>query len=150
MSGFGKPFREFTINNVQNNQCPLPSMVPEIKDYQTCKVMMDQCASSAETRALQRNNPSYYQYANWFSGFGKNDKSVTSHDQNGDGEMTFFGGCEILLLKDNESRSRLWNSASDRLGEQLFRYHSNRNSAYQNPHPTVTCKFNNNIDTNCW
>lgn len=146
MSGFGKPFREFTIEKVEKTQCLLPSKVPEIKDYDTCMVMMDQCKRSAAMKAQQRHDPRYVQYVNWFDSFAEQDKSVRTMDQNGNGEMEFFGGCKIFLMKDEKSRNEMWSSASDTLQDQLLRYHTNQNSKFggQNPDPTVVCGFKNN------
>lgn len=146
MSGFGKPFREFTIQKVDNVRCPLPSKVNEIRDYDTCMVLMDQSTRAATTKAVQRNDPRYMQYAKWFHSFAEQDKSVRTLDQCGDGTMDFYGGCKILLMKDCESRNKLWSSASNALEEQLLRFHTNQNSRFggQNPDPTVQCTFNNN------
>ncbi len=143
MSGPGKPFREFTIQKVEKTQCPLPSKVSSIKDYDTCMVMMDQCKRSAAVRSEQRNDPRYLQYANWFDSFAQQDKSVRTLDQDGDVDMDFYGGCKIFLMKDADSRDKLWSSASNTLQDQLLRYHTNRFGG-QNPEPTVECRIQNN------
>ena len=146
MSGDGFPFPTYTIEKVDKVQCPLPSKVEQIRDYPTCMVMMKQSKRSAEVRAEQRNDPHYLQYANWFDSFANQDRAVTTLDQDGDGEMAFYGGCKILLMKDAESRNRLWSSATESLRDQLLRYHTNQKSRFggQNPEPTVACHFRNN------
>ncbi len=146
MSGPGYPFAEYTIEKIDKVHVPLPSKVEQIKDYPTCMVMMKQAQRGATVRAEQRNDPRYLQYANWFDSFAQQDRSVRTLNQNGDGEMEFFGGCKILLMKDANNRNQMWSSAQESLRDQLLRYHTNKNSRFggQNPSPTVECHFRKN------
>ena len=142
MSGYGKPFREFTLEKVNTSQCMLPSKVSTIQDYDTCMVMMDQCKQNASLKAEQRNDPRYLQYAQWFDGFAEQDKSIRTLNQQGDGDLEFFGGCKILLMKNEQNRNKLWSSASNSLYKQLERYHNNQ--PFTGQEPTVKCASRNN------
>jgi len=145
-SGPGYPFPEYTIEKVDNIQCLLPSKVEQIKDYPTCMTIMSQCKRSAIMRAHQRNDPHYFQYANWFDSFANEDKSVRTLDQDGDGDMHLWGGCKILLLTDPNNRNILWSNARESLRDQLLRYHTNQKSRFggETPAPTVACHLRHN------
>lgn len=144
MAGF--PFPEYTIEKIDKVHVPLPSKVDQIKDYPTCMVMMKQAQRGAAVRAEQRNDPRYLQYANWFESFAQQDRSVRTLNENGDGEMAFFGGCKILLMENANNRNQMWSSAQEKLRDQLLRYHTNQNSRFggQTPAPTVACHFRKN------
>lgn len=138
------PFPTYTINRVDDNICPMPDQVDEIRDYQTCMVQMKQCQNSATSRAKLRNNPSYLQYANWFDKFAEQQKSVRTLDGDGDGSFEFYGGCKLLLMNNIQARDKLWNPAKDILKEQLSIYHNNSN--FKNI-PNVVCQIKSNNAT---
>jgi len=135
MSGYGVPFRLYPLQKADTKGAPLPSQVKEIHDYDTCMVFAKEAADNARMRAQQRNDPRYYEYANWFDEFAHSQKATQTFCPHGSGNFTLDGGCKLLLIPDShcESRTQLWNEARNDLFDQLFRYHTNTGFPSEGP-----------------
>lgn len=164
----GYPYPTPFVEKARAPRCMMPNDVYNINSYSECQLAMNECANAAQARGALRNDPRYQEYANFFSAFGTQDRSVREVNQDGEGTTKLWMGCKLLYpnssttggigagrpnsyggvqfgayADDGPARMQMWSVARENLRDQLFRFHTGQNSLYggNDYAPFVECKF---------
>jgi hypothetical protein len=125
-------------------QVMTPRDVDAITTSAQCRSLVNSARDAAMVRAAAFNDPRYYQFAESFNIFANADQANINHYSNNRTTLNYHGGCD--LLNSEETRHGLWNSAKQKLREEVIAWHNDEGSIMESPkQPTISC-FSSNTD----
>lgn len=131
------------VDEYNEPMCILPRHVDDIKNYEMCHTMVEQCRDASLRREFGTGDPKFTAYSSLFDNFANSDAAKTRNSVTADGvnpsTFQYFGGCG--LLRNRELTSNFWPVAKERLRDELFRYHSNQMSTFKPGAPIVACEL---------
>jgi hypothetical protein len=114
------PFGIFN-NASYKPQAPLPTEVFGITSTVECKALLGDARDAALQRARDLNDPRSYAFGEAFHVFAIGDKATTRTYSNGNIDLQYLGGCNLLSRED--TRLNLWPSSRDKIFKELKMYH---------------------------